>query len=317
MPDIIRSFGFRAAESADVEPGSPIRFIASQPDKARDGLGIDVNAWDIADFKANPVIMAMHDYGSWPVGRASLIQKEDRALIADIVFDQEDPNAVMIESKIRRGFLNAVSVGFNIKEIKDNTVTKAELLEISVVPIPADPKALAERQTNYLRSLSQELAAIADDSDDSPAPDADQSARSSWEEASAAMVDLFQPYGPRSDDDRRAAYDRLARDYARHKRTPPEFATAAELQAFDDDTLRGRFLEGEPDLHADRFIDLSNRAGAVLSRKNREDLAQAITLINSVLDRAKKEPEESENDDEARAAEILSRFLNKKGSNNG
>ncbi len=70
MPDIIRSFGFRAADTADADPGSPIRFVASQPDKARDGLGIDVNAWDIADFKNNPVIMAMHDYGSWPVGKA-------------------------------------------------------------------------------------------------------------------------------------------------------------------------------------------------------------------------------------------------------
>jgi HK97 family phage prohead protease len=311
---MIRSFGFRAAESADIEPGSPIRFVASQPDKARDGMSIDVNAWNISDFKANPVIMAMHDYGSWPVGKATVIEKNDKALIADIVFDQEDPNAVMIESKIRRGFLNAVSVGFNITEIKDTTVTKAELLEISIVPIPADPKALAERQTNYLRSFSQELAALADESPP-PASTADESARSSWEETSAAMVDLFQPYGLRSDNERREDFDRLARDYGRHKRTPPEFATAVELEAFDQDALCGRFLEGEADLHADLFTRMDHRAGAVLSRKNLDDLSQAVTLIHAVMDRSAKEPVEPEPDDsdERAATEILSRFLNKKG----
>lgn len=308
---MIRSFGFRAAESADVEPGTPIRFIASQPDKARDGMSIAVDAWNISDFKANPVIMAMHDYGSWPVGKATVIEKNDRALVTEIVFDQEDPNAVMIESKIRRGFLNAVSVGFNITEIKDSTVTKAELLEISIVPIPADPKALAERQTNYLRSLSQELAEIADSN---PDPEPDQSVSSSWAETSAAMVDLFQPYGLRSDEERRTEYDRLAREYTRHRKTPPEFATSIELEAFDGDTLAGRFLEGEPDQHADLFTRMSHRAGAVLSRKNLDDLTQAISLINGVMDRAKKdEKPDPADDDERAAAEVLARFLTKKG----
>lgn len=313
MPDMIRSFGFRAAESASADPGSPIRFIASQPDKARDGMSIAVDAWNISDFKNNPVIMAMHDYGSWPVGKATVIEKNDRALISEIVFDQEDPNAVMIESKIRRGFLNAVSVGFNITEIRDNTVTKAELLEISIVPIPADPKALAERKTNYLRSLSEELDAMADDAE-SPSLDStdEASARPSWDDTSAAMVDLFQPYGLRSDDERRTEYDRLARDYARHRKTPPEFATATELEAFDDDALRGRFLEGEADHHADLFVRMSKRAGAVLSRKNRDALSQAITLINGVLDSAKKEePDAPDNEDERKAADILARFLAK------
>jgi HK97 family phage prohead protease len=298
MPEYIRAYTERADDS---RPGDAIRFIASTSDVVRDGMIVEAAGWQLDNFKRNPVFLWAHNYFEPPIGTVKSIAIDGDNLIADVVFDQDDPEALRIERKYRNGILNAVSVGFNVIDYQPSQgqdaprATKAELLEISGVPVPADPNALAERQRKLFRSLALELAAIPDD--DSPAPDAEQSARPSWEEASAAMVDLFQPYGPRSDDDRRAAYDRLARDYARHKRTPPEFATAAELQAFDDDTLRGRFLEGEPDLHADRFIELSNRAGAVLSRKNREDLAQAITLINSVLDRAKKEPEESDDDE--------------------
>lgn len=298
MPEYIRAYTERADDS---RPGDAIRFIASTSDVVRDGMIVEAAGWQLDNFKRNPVFLWAHNYFEPPIGTVKSIAIDGDNLIADVVFDQDDPEALRIERKYRNGILNAVSVGFNVIDYQPSQgqdaprATKAELLEISGVPVPADPNALAERQRKLFRSLAHELAAIPDD--DSPAPDADQSARSSWEDTSAAMVDLFQPYGPRSDDDRRSAYDRLARDYARHKRTPPEFATAAELQAFDDDTLRGRFLEGESDLHADRFIELSNRAGAVLSRKNREDLAQAITLINSVLDRAKKEPEESDDDE--------------------
>lgn len=321
MPDYIRAFVERAAES---KPGDAIRFVASTSDVARDGMVVEAEGWQLDNFRKNPVFLWAHNYSEPPIGRVENVSVEGDKLIADVVFDQEDANALRIERKYRSGILSAVSVGFNIVEYKPSDgkvaprATKTELLELSGVPVPADPGALAERQRQFYRSLGTELLGITDaDDDDKPtantdentAPPADQSVRASWDETSAAMVELFRPYGQRSDDDRRADYDRLAREYARLRRTPPEFASNAELEAYDADALRGRFLEGEPDLYPSVFAAMTSRAGAILSRQNRDDLAQAAALITSVLERATKEADEAAAGEENRAVEAKLRAL--------
>lgn len=317
MPDYIRAYTERADDS---RPGDAIRFIASTSEVARDGMVIEAAGWQLDNFKRNPVFLWAHNYSDPPIGKVTNIEVEKDRLIADVQFDQDDPKAVAIERKYRNGILNAVSVGFSVSDYQPSQgkdvprALKSELLEISGVPVPSDPGALKERQKRAFRDLSAELAALSEEDGDPTPTDSEgqPSARASWGETSAAMVDLFQPYDLRSDDERRTEYDRLSRDYARHKRTPPEFATAQELEAFDAETLAGRFLEGEADQHADLFTRLTNRAGAVLSRKNLEDLTQAIALINGVMDRAKKEePKPDESDDERAAAEIYARFLKK------
>ncbi|MCC6315427.1 MAG: hypothetical protein IT337_15590, partial [Thermomicrobiales bacterium] len=301
-PQYIRAYTERTADS---RPGDAIRFIASTSDVARDGMIVEAKGWQLDNFKRNPVFLWAHDYWAPPIGKVTDVRIEGDNLIADVVFDQDDPESQRIERKYRNGILSAVSVGFNIIDYTPAAngdpmrATRAELLELSGVPVPSDPKALKDRQRTVYRHLSDELARIAD-SDDTHSPDSngDESARPSWDETSRSMLELFQPYGLRPDPIRRAEYDDLAREYARHRKTPPEFATAAELEAFDDDALRGRFLEGEADLHADHFTRLISRAGAVLSRKNLEDLNAAIALINGVMDRAKKETDtDTESDD--------------------
>lgn len=302
----IRAYTERTAES---RPGDAIRFIASTSEVARDGFMIDAAGWQLDNFRKNPVFLWAHNYSEPPIGKVTHIAVEDDNLIADVVFDQEDEKARNIERKYRAGMLSAVSVGFNIIDYTPSQgqdaprANKTELLELSGVPVPADPNALAPRQKRAFADLGRELLALSEDDSEHPNPDStgDQSARTSWVETSASMVELFQPYGLRSDDQRRTEYDRLAREYARHRKTPPEFATGKELEAFDADTLAGRFLEGEIDQHADLFAALTSRAGAVLSRKNRDDLNAAIALINGVMDRAKKEEQSDDEPDDERA----------------
>lgn len=315
MPEFIRAYTERAAES---RPGDAIRFIASTSDVARDGFVIDAAGWQLDNFRKNPVFLWAHNYSAPPIGKVTSVDVDGDKLIADVVFDQDDPEALRIERKYRNGMLSAVSVGFNIVEFTPSQgkdaprANKTELLELSGVPVPSDPNALTPRQKRAYADLGHELLALSEEANPTPDPDRDQSARPSWDEASAAMVELFQPYGLRSDTDRRSEYDRLARDYQRHKKTPPEFATGKELEAFDAETIAGRFLEGEPDQHADLFTTMTSRAGAVLSRKNLDDLNQAIALINGVMDRAKKDEKPDPADDDERAAiDVLTRFLKK------
>jgi hypothetical protein len=166
----LRAYHERAAAGAADEPGTPIRFVASTENVARDGLVIEADGWILDNFRSNPVILWAHDMmgARPPIGRAEKIQVQKKQLIADVMFDQNDEFARQIEQKYRDGFLNAVSVSWDTREFAPPKVagaapriTKAELLEISAVPLPSDPNALAQRQARALRDMAAELESLA------------------------------------------------------------------------------------------------------------------------------------------------------------
>lgn len=143
------------------EPGTPIPFTASTSDIARDGMIIEADGWILDNFLRNPVILWAHDYtGSRPpIGRAvdGTVVVKDGKLFMDVQFDQNDDFARTVEHKIRNGYINAMSVGWDTKEFAPPEgkmgaprVTRAELLEASIVPVPSDPGALAARQKRAL-----------------------------------------------------------------------------------------------------------------------------------------------------------------------
>jgi len=317
MPQFLRAYAERAAES---KPGDVMRFVASTENVARDGMVIPADAWQLDNFRKSPVFLWAHDYFSRPpIGRVTNVEVKDDQLLADVEFDQDDEFARQVESKYRKGILSAVSVGWDTLSYEPPNgpnvaprVTKADLLDISAVPVPSDPDALKQRGKRAMAALGHELLALADEEipDTNPkTPDPDPeppTARASWPETAASMVRLFRPYVQGPDDERVTAYRRLAREYARHGKTPPEVLTVAEVDALSIDDIRGLFLEGEPDLLADTFAAMETRAGAVLSTRNQEDLQRASDLILGVLARAKKEAEQT---DDERAAEAELRKL--------
>jgi hypothetical protein len=301
MQTHIRGYCERAATPA--EPGTPIRFIASTEAVARDGLVIEAGGWDLDNFRANPTFLWHHDYSGArpPIGRVADVSVVKGQLIADVVFDQGDPFAVDVERKYREGFISAVSVGWETHEMdqprgKDETprITKAELLDISAVNIPGDPNALMERQKRAMAESARAILTLVDDTE----PNTESA---NWERVSRDMLSLYASTAQRPEPERYREYRRIARDYARHSKTPPEYLTADEISAWGVDELRGLFLESE-DAGYDwlRLPEPERRAGAVLSKRNADDLQQAIGLIAGVMERATKEPETPELDtDEA------------------
>lgn len=160
IPQLHRALAY--VERAEGDADNVFRFRASSAAIARDGLAIPASAWDFTHFLNNPVVMLSHGFGpaqDVPIGHAQDIQRDDMGLIAEVNFDPDDPHAQSVMRKLRRRDLNAVSVGFRILSITDKDgnpvegffmpegaiVTKAELLEISVVSVPADPHALLMR----------------------------------------------------------------------------------------------------------------------------------------------------------------------------
>lgn len=125
-------------------------FIASTATPDRMGDIIEQSGWQLDNYKLNPMILWQHR-SSEPIGRARDIQITDRGLEVKIEFMPEEVNpfAARIERMVKGGFLNAVSVGFEPIEYEERDVDtwsyrfiKQELLEISVVTVPANAEAL-------------------------------------------------------------------------------------------------------------------------------------------------------------------------------
>lgn len=120
----------------------------------RMGDVIDQAGWDLKNFMKNPVILWGHNVREErpPIGKALKVWLTGdkkagtgkQQLMFKVKFDLQDSFAAEIFRKIKDGFLNTVSVGFIPLEREDNTYTKAELLELSVVPVPANPEAVVQ-----------------------------------------------------------------------------------------------------------------------------------------------------------------------------
>jgi len=148
-------------KSAPIQ-GRIIRFIGSDESLDRDGDTISIDGWDVSAYMKNPVVIYGHDYSSLPIARTVSVtpDKRTRQLLFDIKFPtieelSSNPatpseHALRVDAiynMAKAGILNTVSVGFRGIEY-DATATgraykRQELMEISLVPIPANPNAVA------------------------------------------------------------------------------------------------------------------------------------------------------------------------------
>src|SRR5690554_1843127 len=151
---IRRAFSGSVIKSIDVDKRQ-IEFIISTAAVDRYGDIVEVNGWDLKQYKANPVVLFGHNSSIPPIGKAIKTWKDGDALRSIAEFMPQDISAFahsifrMFEEK----FLRAVSVGFRplkweriVDEEGNETWSyrfkKQELLEFSAVPIPANPEAL-------------------------------------------------------------------------------------------------------------------------------------------------------------------------------
>lgn len=115
--------------------------IATTEGVDRDGEVIMIKGWDFTNFMKNPVVLFGHDYWSFPIGAVTELTPDDSKVVAKGVFARTEEGQkarVLYED----GILKTVSVGFIPKERNGNVITKAELLELSFVPVPSNPEAL-------------------------------------------------------------------------------------------------------------------------------------------------------------------------------
>ena len=134
----------------------------------RNGWTVGDGAMSYANFNDNPVVFYNHQSRELPIGAAKITEVADGA-IATIDFDQEDEFAVQVQGKVDRGYIRALSAGYLVyddEELEtsaygdgwpDVKFTDADLLEVSVVTIPADPTAVRQQRYRTQRRRANQL----------------------------------------------------------------------------------------------------------------------------------------------------------------
>jgi HK97 family phage prohead protease len=121
--------------------------------------------WDLARFKANPIVLWAHNSRELPIGKCTRCEMVNGSLECTIRFASEmaNPNAERVWQLVQEDVLKAVSVGFYPREVRQEkrddkdvyVLDDNELHEISVVPVPANPEALAKMKQRALERATE------------------------------------------------------------------------------------------------------------------------------------------------------------------
>lgn len=138
----------------------------------RDNELIMGEAWNTSEFVKNPVLMFAHDYKMPPVGKILWVKTTPEGLKFKAQFATSAAGEEVYQL-YKGGFMSAFSAGFKPKAWEDNPnvtdvkgvkpkrlFTEVMLMEISCVPIPANPEALVE-MTKSIKTKALSDAVIA------------------------------------------------------------------------------------------------------------------------------------------------------------
>ena len=126
-------------------------FVASSGIEDRNHNQIDPDGWELAEYRKNPVVFANHRWGV-PIGRATKVWQDSDRLMATIEFADTEA-AREVQQLVEGGFLKAMSagwIGLDFAVVRDEKTgwprgvhyKRQQLVELSVVGIPANPEAL-------------------------------------------------------------------------------------------------------------------------------------------------------------------------------
>jgi HK97 family phage prohead protease len=127
-------------------------FVASTGQVDRNGNILDIEGWELDHYRANPVILFNHNWDLPPVGKTLQVGTEGDRLMVTIQFAPTSLGRELAILNANR-YMGAASVGVRMLEWEIRRHPehgypigfhshRHELLEISVVPVPANPDTL-------------------------------------------------------------------------------------------------------------------------------------------------------------------------------
>lgn len=213
----------------------------------RQGESLNPSGWQTDNYLKNPVVLYGHDYKvNRPVGKTLRVYMEENQLRFDVQFN-DTALGQEVFSLMKDGYLNAVSVGFIPLEFGNDgeyTYQKMELLELSVVPVPANPEALT-----YLKAHAPTIYKVHKSEEEEEKPGEETSEEKPVE---AEPVQENPEEKPAETEDPQSTSERI----------PHENPVVDPEQS-----------ESEP----------VTKSGRVLSAKNESKINQAIGLLQDIL----------------------------------
>ena len=141
--------------SGSQSEADPFEFVMSSAAEDRMKDVIEPDGFNIAAFKRNPIALWNHN-SSEPIGVWENVRVEAKGLVGRLKMAAAGTSELIdtLRSLVEQRVLRAVSVGFRpleMEEIKDKSGSwtggyrfmKADLLETSLVSVPANPEALS------------------------------------------------------------------------------------------------------------------------------------------------------------------------------
>ena len=148
--------------------GNFYRVTIAANERVRQPPELDFGGLSTERYLRNPVVMWAHDIsgrsesGGLPIGRTRELTRDGTGrLVADFEFLGEDAFAQRVKNAWDKGFLRAASISWmpiegGPSEGGQWRDTRSDLLEWSIVAVPADPDALRESQSRMIRELVAE-----------------------------------------------------------------------------------------------------------------------------------------------------------------
>jgi HK97 family phage prohead protease len=121
----------------------------SEADRSNENIltsGIDTTTWAGTGM---PVLYG-HDYSGLPIGKGLSFKTMKNKMTARFQLAVEEyPFAKTVAALIKGGYLNSVSIGGIVREWTDDykTIAKMEMVEFSVVPVPANASAIITQRS--------------------------------------------------------------------------------------------------------------------------------------------------------------------------
>jgi HK97 family phage prohead protease len=167
----------RIKQTAAPPPAAdPLEFVMSDGSVDRMGDVIDPSGWRLDNFHKNPIALFSHD-PLLPIGKWHDVGVRDGQLTGRLeLMPAETYLQRQLQTAVTAGVLRAVSVGFHSDKFEPLgksgglRFTEAELVECSLVSVPANPNALAIAKSLGISPQTQQLIFGVSAGDDQPPP---------------------------------------------------------------------------------------------------------------------------------------------------
>lgn len=239
---------------------------------------------DITQYERNPILLYMHNRGK-AIGLIKDIKKENGEITGELAFDEATELSTQCKKQWDFGSLRMVSIGFEIIETSEAaefivpgqryaTVTKARLIEVSLVDIGANNDAIRLHKDGQLITLS--------DGGDCPLPRLNHKPNNNQPQMDIKTLALTLGLPETADEaavNAKLAELRGSKEESDRMRAENEQLKLAQITAAVDGAIAAKKIPADKKQH---FIDMGKKLGIEDLNATLEAISPAVKLSATI-----------------------------------